>query len=355
MIEIKELVNISKYAGERFDLVQAGGGNSSVKFDNGEMLIKASGFSLSEVSIDSGYSKVLTKEIANIVTDQTIINSKDKREREELTSEIVKKATIDKKNRPSIETLLHSFLLKYTLHTHPIVINMIVIQENWKEILSSIFKKEDIVLVEYNTPGIELALTLNKELQKFETTPNIIFLQNHGLIVTAEKEKEIYEITEYILKQIENYLQINLSKYKNTNAITQLLKSIKTNNNISYLCEDYYLNQQLIENRALFTKTPFCPDSLVYCGVSCAMIESLSDSKTIESYKNQYHELPKVIIFKNNIFFIGQNTKKAKELEEIFKFHIMVLSQNSNNINYLDFDELAYLSNWEAEKYRQTI
>ena len=36
MSEIDDLVDISKYAGERFDLVQAGGGNSSVKYDNGE-------------------------------------------------------------------------------------------------------------------------------------------------------------------------------------------------------------------------------------------------------------------------------------------------------------------------------
>lgn len=36
------LVKMSKYAGQRFDLVQAGGGNTSVKFGN-KMYIKASG------------------------------------------------------------------------------------------------------------------------------------------------------------------------------------------------------------------------------------------------------------------------------------------------------------------------
>ena len=33
MKEINQLVSMSKYSGERFDLVQAGGGNSSVKID----------------------------------------------------------------------------------------------------------------------------------------------------------------------------------------------------------------------------------------------------------------------------------------------------------------------------------
>jgi rhamnose utilization protein RhaD (predicted bifunctional aldolase and dehydrogenase) len=130
MNEINELVEISKYAGERFDLVQAGGGNSSVKFDNTEMIIKASGYLLSDVNDSSGYSRVCTDKIAKIIKNKNIVNEDDKRKREFLTSQLVKDATIDKINRPSIETLLHSFLHKYTLHTHPIVVNMLVIRKD---------------------------------------------------------------------------------------------------------------------------------------------------------------------------------------------------------------------------------
>ena len=61
MIELKNFVEISRYAGERFDLVQAAGGNTSVKLKNSEMLIKASGFLLSDVAENNGYSKVDTK------------------------------------------------------------------------------------------------------------------------------------------------------------------------------------------------------------------------------------------------------------------------------------------------------
>ena len=53
MIEIKNFVEISKYAGERFDLVQASGGNSSVKITDTKMLIKASGFLLSDINENS--------------------------------------------------------------------------------------------------------------------------------------------------------------------------------------------------------------------------------------------------------------------------------------------------------------
>lgn len=356
MSEIKDLVEISKYAGERFDLVQAGGGNSSVKFDNGEMLIKASGFLLSDLAEDSGYSKVFTAKIADIVTNKAVLNTTDKRERESLTSQLVKDATIDKNNRPSIETLLHSFLLKYTLHTHPIVVNMLVVQKNWKDILKSIFLGDEIAFVKYQTPGIELALALDSELKKFKTIPNIIFLQNHGLIITSNIKKEIQVKMEYVLEKIEKYLTIDMNKYKLTNKITSLFNSIEKSNNISYLCEDNYLIKLLMTDKELFNNTPFCPDSLVYCGFKCIEINNIFDVDSILKYKENYHELPKVIIYNNNLYFVAQNIKKTKEMEEVFKFQLMVLAQNlKQDMNFLELDELAYLSNWEAEKYRKEL
>ncbi len=94
----------------------------------------------------------------------------------------------------------------------------------------------------------------------------------------------------------------------------------------------------------------------MYCGVNVIEIDSLSDFKSLENYKKEYHELPKVVIYQNKIFFLAQTIKKAKEIEEVLKFHIMVLSKSETEmVNFLDLDEMAYLSNWEAEKYRQNL
>lgn len=354
MKEIKDLVTLSKYAGERFDLVQAGGGNSSVKLDDGTMLIKASGFLLSDVEENSGYSKVITAKIAQIVKNDEIIKNSDKRAREILTSILVKEATVDVHNRPSIETLLHSLLYKYTLHTHPIVVNMIVNKTDWKEVLKSIFK-EEIALIDYQTPGIELALELYSEISLYAKIPKIIFLQNHGLIVTSENDQEIKLLKEYVLTKIESYLQVDMGKYKLTNAISTLVNQISGQNSIAYLSCDMDLNAIIIQDKNLFLKTPFCPDSLVYCGISAVEIRDIEDRESIQKYKNTYYETPKIVLFNHQLFIIAQNIKKAKEIEEVLKFHIMVLSQNSENTNFLELEELAYLSNWEAEKYRQKI
>ena len=74
--ELISFKNISKYCGERFDLVQAGGGNISVKI-NEFMFIKASGYNLTNIDETNGYTvinnKMLLEDIhKNIAKDVTI-------------------------------------------------------------------------------------------------------------------------------------------------------------------------------------------------------------------------------------------------------------------------------------------
>ncbi len=203
-----------------------------------------------------------------------------------------------------------------------------------------------------------MALELDQELSKFDKVPNIIFLQNHGLIVTATVKSEVFEKTEYVLDQIEKHLKFDLHQYKLTNKISSLIKAAspdKSNNNISYLSEDLIINKQLIKDQSVFTQTPFCPDSLVYCGISAVKIKGIEDLNSIEDYVKKYFELPKIIIFEDFLFVNAINIKKAKEIEEVLKFNVLVRSNSSENINYLELSELEYLSNWEAEKFRQKL
>ncbi len=353
---LKELIKISKYAGERFDLVQAGGGNSSAKEENGTMLIKASGSLLSEVNEERGVAEVYTQQIADIVDNQTLREAGDKREREKICARLVKDAMIGQ-NRPSIETLLHALMSKYTLHTHPLVVNMIVIQKNWREVLTEMF--DDIVLVNYQTPGIELALELKKEMDHFKALkqrePKIIFLQNHGLIVSSDKSEEIEMLTEKVLEKIEQYLNVYFSRYRATTAISKLFSCFEDLPLTSYLSEDTQINQILQTDEELLFSAPFCPDKLVYCGVSAVKLAHLNDMDALRQYRERYVELPKIVIFQSRIYIVADNIKKAKEIEEVLKFHLLVLGNTGQQVQFLAFDELAYLSNWEAEQYRQKV
>ena len=346
MSELQDFIEISKYAGERFDLVQAGGGNSSVKNDDGTMFIKASGVYLSEVEENYGFSVVKNQELLNIFNEENIINETDKRRRDKLVSDCINKFNLTTNFRPSIETLLHSLLKKYTLHTHPVVVNAITNRVNWKEVLLELFGN-DIIIVDYKTPGLELAIELKKQING--KNPSIIFLQNHGLIVTSDKKEDIKSLTEFVLEKIEKYLNMDMSKYKLTNEVSALIN----NGNIAYLSEDEYLNKMI--NSKYITSLPFCPDKMVYCGVKALCLKD-NPKQEIENYKQKYFDIPKVVIYKGYLFFIAKNIKKAKEIEDVFKFHLMSLEINKNdNINYLQDSEIEYIGNWEAEKYRREI
>ena len=63
-------IHISRYAGMREDLVQAGGGNSSVKTAPGQMLIKASGFQLADITENTGYCAVNPAVISSYFAQQ---------------------------------------------------------------------------------------------------------------------------------------------------------------------------------------------------------------------------------------------------------------------------------------------
>ena len=79
-----------------------------------------------------------------------------------------------------------------------------------------------------------------------------------------------------------------------------------------------------------------------------------NDINSIQRYKDQFFEYPKIIIFDGNIFFVAENIRKAREIEEVFRAHILI-QNNANELNLLNNTELAFLSNWDAEKYRRTL
>ena len=357
--EINNLIEISKFAGERFDLVQSAGGNSSVKLNNGNMLIKSSGVALSDLNFNFGFTKVNNKKIKLILNNKKILNTKSKKKKEFLAQKFLKKSNLEKKSKPSIEVFLHSLLYKITLHTHPICVNNIVCSPNWKKNLKKIFKNNKYLFVKYKSPGIELALELKKEIEKYlsinDFLPKVIFLQNHGLIVTSNTTKKVMRLTDYITSEIERFIKTDYSIYKYTNKISSLVRKVYKNKNlITYLSQDKIINDRVFKNKFLFSK-PTCPDTFVFNGIKPCKIKNLHDELSLKKFKKKYKLFSKVLIFKKNIFLINESVKRAKSMEEMLKFHLLVMKKLYDKPLYLLDKEMQYLSSLETEKYRQNI
>lgn len=355
MLELLELVKISRYAGQRLDLVQAGGGNSSVKTSDGVMIIKASGFLLSEVTVEKGYSELSLPLLAGVFSDDSIQRSSSQREREFLSEEWVNKARI-KGEKPSIETTFHAILQKYVLHTHPMVVNMIVCREDWRQRLTDIFPENDFCFIDYHTPGIDLALALNEKVEEMGCIPSVTFLQNHGLIVSSDHLEDIFDLTEKIVGVIEESLGIDFGHYRIAQRIGNVLFDQFGMDELVYCVEDQMLNQVIGESPELFFMPPIVPDVVVFCGCGAVKMQDIGDVEQIENYKKQFGVFPKVLICGGKIFLIASSMRKAREMEDVLKFTIEVLKQNKNQkLNFIEEPEIHYLNHWEAEKYRQNL
>lgn len=347
---------ISFYAGNRFDLVQAGGGNTSAKISDNEMLVKASGINLSEITEKTGYVSVNFQSIRQFLSgfDFTGLT---KKEREEHANHAMQESKLSEKGRPSIETFLHALLSKHTLHTHPISINILTSQKNWKDQLKNIWP--DAIFVPYHTPGIDLALAMSDEMNAYTAKnghyPKVAFLQNHGLIISSDNPEEVIRLTEEVTQIAEDSLSINLTRYRNVSLLQETLSKIGINDT-SMICNDDHVIQQGLAKENKESKIwPFCPDTLIYCGVRPVYLDHAKDSNSIKKYMDAYQESPKVLILNGTVYFCAISLNKAKEAQDLFKFHLMVIEHSTENTQRLKLSEVAYLSNWDAEKFRQGV
>jgi len=326
--ELEKLEFISKYCGERSDLTQAGGGNTSVKYED-YMFIKASGYHLTSINKNNGYVSINNKLLKTHV--------------QERKAKSIYEYNILGKLRGSIETYMHSILKKYTIHLHPIQVNQILISQKCDDFIKEYFPNS--LLIEYDTPGINVC---NKIMNVYNNE-EIIFLKNHGIIVTTDNYDTLIPTLESLLSIFETKLQITLGKYKFVNEISKTVNN--KYENISYLCEDKIVNQYLYDKKHLFQEKITFPDALIFCGLKILFIDDL---KEIDNYFGKYHEYPKVIVIDNLIYIINISLQKCKDTEDVLKGNLMTLDNNMEK-TYLTNEEICYLNNWDAEKYRKTI
>ena len=109
------------------------------------------------------------------------------------------------------------------------------------------------------------------------------------------------------------------------------------------------INLYLSKSVELFKRSITFPDCLIYCG-----IKILLDLNDIEEYKSRYNEPPKLIIDKQSIYINSHSIPKCKEIEDVLKSNLIILDSDIEQ-NYLSHDEICFLNNWDAEKYRKCL
>lgn len=339
MTILNELKWLGKYFGSRLDLVQAGGGNISIK-DESNLYIKSSGCVLSEISETFGYSKVKLSHLKNSIDTLESIADED-------FGNFLSSFVDGDFKRPSIEAPLHALMdSRVVVHIHPISVLALASQKNSVELVTEKFP--DAEWIPYRTPGRDLAIEFSKS---FKNKSNIVFLQNHGIAVGGGSAEEVIQRTRETISSAEKIVGMNFSMEWMTSEIQQFYRSIFREELAVLRVENEEFNR--IFKSMGYEYSVICPDDVVYIGAGIHINDDL-DTRLALQFKSQYGVPPKVLVSKHVIYVFSENIIKCRQVYEQLYSNVMARSK-IKNIKPISQEEVMFLGNWEAEKYRQKL
>jgi len=312
---LKDLIHISHYAGCRFDLTQVNGGNSSVKIEN-FLYIKSSGCYLSDLTESYGIAKVKLKPLQKLLQHPEKLNDSQ-------IKNAIYAHTVGA-NRPSIETGMHVRLGTFVLHTHPLAVNALSCHKDWQKLIAQLFP--EAICIAYTTPGAALAIAVAQKLHAVQANPKqtlILFLQNHGLVVSAMDAATVINKTEQITTKIEQTLNLDFTQYQTAAKVCALLKRVAPQFNFCHCANDQDLQQILTANKNLFFAEYCLPIAYLYNTLALELV-NLEDEAPIRTYIQHHQQAPQVIIYRNHIYLITSNIHQASELESVLKEHLLI-------------------------------
>ena len=262
---ISKLVKISNFYGINPEYVIAGGGNTSFKNEK-HLWIKASGTSLATIT-ENGFVK-MDRACLQKISKNTYSEDPLKRE-SEIKLELHNCIAEDTGLRPSVETSLHNLINNaYVVHTHPTWVNSLMCARNSSEETARLFGKEALV-IEYTDPGYILFKRVEKKIaeyvSEFGKDPVIIFLENHGVFVSADTIGEIKSVYQKIDKQIKSrinyYIPSTNPLDSNLKEQTEALAKIKNLKTKAFNCE---MIQHFVKDEDAFKQVgiAFSPDNI---------------------------------------------------------------------------------------------
>ncbi len=373
--EIKDLIEISRFYGQKKEYVIAGGGNTSYKNDK-QLWIKASGVSLGEID-ENGFC-ILDRKKLNEIPNQQFSTDATMREEEVKNALLNSRVNPESGLRPSVETSLHNlFETSFVVHTHSTLVNGLMCSNQAAEKTLEIFG-EEILFIPNTNAGYTLFVVVSNEIEKYKTKfnkePQIVLLQNHGIFVAANSIEEIKLIYANVKEKLIGALN-NFPEQKEipvSEKITEVLPAVRMLLSGEKLKVASAVNSSWISNyisdKTAFEKgieKPFTPDQMVYCLSEYLFIEDGTAERIIDEikikiadFKSRKGVVPKIIFIQNEGVIVAEDTAVSVEyLKDMVNdfCQIASLTENFGGPSPLTPDDINFIENWEVENYRKKI
>jgi len=375
-------VYTSRLLGQDSSLVLHGGGNTSVKINEKNLVnqdeeilyVKGSGWDLEFIE-EAGLSPVRMSHMLNLSKLDSLSDP-------QMVNELKTQLTDSSAPSPSVETILHAALpFKFVDHTHADAVVTITNTSNGEERVKEIYG-ESVVIIPYVMPGFDLAKEVVKIFseQSSENTEGMI-LMNHGIFTFGNSAKESYDRMIKLVSKAEDYLMthkawdIKISEIPETHSI-QVSKIAKLRQNISIAAGKSMLfhitnsksglsfsNNKDIQSIA--TRGPLTPDHVIRTK-RIPMI-----GRDIDSYKNEYlayfksnepnakdrktmlDPAPRVLLDKElGLCSIGKSMKDVSIIADIYEHTIesILRAEKLGGFKALPAADIFDLEYWDLEQ-----
>lgn len=340
MHEMSALKRLSARVGGDPLLVQAAGGNTSLKHD-GVMWIKASGTWLQQAQERDIFVPVaLAPLLAALGRGDPAC---------ETCAEFVRSDLNSLGLRPSIETTVHASLAhKVVVHVHCIATISWAVRSDGEARLAERLAHHDWAFIPYRRPGLPLANEIRKRI-----TPatNVLVLGNHGLVVAAETVAEAEELMGQVVQAVAR--PARPAKVHDFGAVEHVARG--TGYAPSFDAGVHALAFDSV-GLAQAIKGTLYPDHVVFLGAGIAVVEAgEAPGAAAQRIGRAGRPEPKLVILPGKGALLpGDATPAMHAMARCLADVAARLSRDDPVRPLTREDELA-LVNWDAEKYRQSL
>jgi len=377
---LADLIKISRDTGIDPTLVQGGGGNTSVKTADGKyMYIKASGTALKDMSAKVGWRRLRLEIALSVVKDKEIAQMESQKRELKVVNRLLEACDDNVKiqARPSVEAHLHACLEKCVIHLHPSAAGAFVNAKNGWTKLQRLFKTEKLppLWVPYTDPGYMLAKRIAKLVdaykKQFVQGPAILFLEKHGLFITAPTAAGALRLVRRVIKQCNSKLkqpQKAKSKPISPEKIDQAKDCIAKAfaRGVGEKAKIWHYNPgpikqfMRIKDAKKMLKGSLTPDELVYANGPAMWIEKCDPDRIAKRLKNQIAAGKKhsvAFMVKGIGLFAAGTEKMAPTIRDIvlYSIFIRINAARMGGILTLNKRQEDFINNWESEKFRKTL
>jgi rhamnose utilization protein RhaD (predicted bifunctional aldolase and dehydrogenase) len=387
--ELAELIRLSRAIGGDPDLVQGGGGNTSVKTAGREsMYVKASGTALAEMDTGRGWCELDLSATLGLLATPGLAELAA-REREERVLALLRAAARRPALvRPSAEACLHALLDRVVVHSHPVQLTAFLCardsRDRWSELLSGVGERRTLY-VPYVDPGFTLAARLETEIAAFERKgglrPQVVLLENHGLFVAAPTVEECLELHEKVAAAGRRWCgreRVNprpSSAPPNARGVApsaagSLVRKVRgsllrggaphclVELDRSEVATEFLENEELL---AVAEAGAFTPDLIVYCRTHPLVLRG-DDVKRWDAAVSEYrarHGLdPRVVLVPGRgVLHVGVDRAQLRVVAETHRLGLAALlaSPRAGGPRLLDRRAAGFIEEWEVEKFRAAL